>query len=228
MRQSNRSSRGALRSGLTLVLFAASLSAQSTTVLENATVRVLNALDHPHQKTALHKHDYNRVMIYLTAGDLDVTGEDGRTDHQHWKAGDIAWSVGGPLHVSENVGTADLRIIEIEIKKPAPAAPPVRNPKLDPIVIDPAHNKLVYENPQVRVFRSSRESGGREKWHEHTGAGRAVVLLGPLAGRVEAANGQTSPMSGGIGDVFWRDGPAKHRGSNIGSRDSEIVVVEVK
>src|SRR3981189_291260 len=108
------------------------LYAQSTTTLENATVNVMTAVDHPHQKTALHKHDFNRVMIYLTAGDLDVTTEDGHTDHQHWKAGDVAWSPAGALHVSENVGTAELRIVEIEIKKPAPATGPKRNPKLDP------------------------------------------------------------------------------------------------
>ena len=43
----------------------------------------------------------------------------------------MAWSPAGPLHVSENVGTAELRIVEIEIKKPAPATGPKRNPKLD-------------------------------------------------------------------------------------------------
>jgi quercetin dioxygenase-like cupin family protein len=213
---------------LATALLASPLFAQSTTTVENATVRVLNAVDHPRQKTALHKHDFNRVMIYLTAGDLDVTTEDGHTDHQHWKAGDVAWSPAGPLHVSENVGSADLRIIEIEIKKPAPATAPKRNPNLDPVRIDPAHNKLIYENPQVRVFRSTRESGGREKWHEHVGAGRAVVLLTPLAGRVEVPKGQASPMNGGPGDVFWSDGPVKHRGSNIGHQTSEIVIVEVK
>jgi quercetin dioxygenase-like cupin family protein len=167
-------------------------------------------------------------MIYLNAGDLDVTTEDGHTDHQHWKAGDVAWSPAGPLHVSENPGTADLRIIEIEVKKAAPPAPPSRDPKFDPILIDPAHNKLLFENPQVRVFRSTREPGGREKWHDHAGAGRAVVLLTPLAARIEPARGQASPLNGGPGDVFWTEGPIRHRGSNIGSRSSEIVVVEVK
>lgn len=213
---------------LTLLLFAAPICAQSTTILENEKVRILNALDRPHQKTALHKHDSNRVMIYLTSGDLDVTTEDGRTDHQHWKAGDVAWSPSGPMHVSENAGTGDLRIIEIEIKQPAPATAPVRNPKLDPLVIDPAHTKLVFENPQVRVFRSSLAAGAREKWHEHVGAGRVAVLLSPLAARIEPASGQASPMSGGPGDAFWSGGNVKHRASNIGHTSAEIVVVEVK
>src|SRR5215468_10687447 len=145
------------------LLVAPTVLAQSTTVLENASVRVIHALDRPHQKTALHKHDANRVMIYLTAGDLDVTTEDGHTDHQHWKAGDVAWSPTGPMHVSENVGAGDLQIVEIEIKRPGPDSSSKRNPALDPILIDPKHNKLVFENPQVRVFRSMLEVDGREK-----------------------------------------------------------------
>lgn len=213
---------------LCLPLLAYALHGQSAVTVDNATVRILTAIDRPHQKTALHKHESNRVMIYLTAGDLDVTTEDGHTDHQHWKAGDIAWSVGGPLHVSENVGTADLRILEIEVRKPAPAAPPKRDAKLDPAAIDSSHNKLVFENPQVRVFRSTLEIDGREKWHQHVGAGRAIVLLTPLAARIEPANGQAAPINGGPGDVFWYDGPVKHRGSNIGTKPAEIVVVEVK
>src|SRR5215475_3669657 len=86
------------------------LFAQTGKIVENEHVRVLSAVDKPHQKSALHKHDPNRVMIYLTAGDLDVTTEDGHTDHQHWKAGDVAWSPTGPMHVSENVGAGDLQI----------------------------------------------------------------------------------------------------------------------
>jgi quercetin dioxygenase-like cupin family protein len=223
MRISNRSNLWVLM----VALWAPRLQAQSTTIIENATIKVISAVDRPHQKTALHKHECNRVMIYMTAGDLDVTTEDGHTDHQHWKAGDVAWSPAGPLHVSENAGTADLRIIEIELKKPA-GPDPARDRRFDPILIDPAHNKLIFENQQVRVFRTTREPGGREKWHEHLGAGRALVLLTPLAARIEPAKGQASPLNGAPGDVFWTEGPIRHRGSNIGSRPLEIVVVEVK
>jgi quercetin dioxygenase-like cupin family protein len=212
---------------LLLTLIAAPLAAQSTTVLENPLIRVIDALDIPHRKTAMHKHDFNRVMIYVTAGDLDVTGADGRTDHQHWKAGDVAWSLAGPLHVSENVGAGDLRIVEIEVKKPAGEAPK-RNPSFDPILIDPKHNQLIFENPQVRVFRSSIDVDGREKWHEHTGAGRVAVLLTPLAARVEIQKKQPTPMNGGPGDVFWSEGLVRHRATNLGSRPAQIVVVEVK
>jgi uncharacterized RmlC-like cupin family protein len=78
------------------------------------------------------------------------------------------------------------------------------------------------------VFRSTLESGGREKWHEHVGTGRAVVLLTPLAARIEFDKKQPAPMNGGPGDVFWSDGAVKHRGSNLGHKTCEIIVVEVK
>jgi uncharacterized RmlC-like cupin family protein len=195
--------------------------------VDNAHVRILSALDRPHQPTALHKHAFNRVMIYLDSGDQDISHPGAATEHHHWKAGETAWSPGGPEHISENVGSADLRIVEIEIKQPGPAAPPKRTPKLDPIAIDPAHNKLIFENDQVRVFRSTREIGGHEKWHEHVGAGRAAVLLSPLAARVETASGAT-PMSGAPGDAFWTDGYIKHRAYNIGTTAADMIVIEVK
>jgi len=209
------------------LLLPIALHAQSTAVVDNPTVRILNAVDLPHKPTPLHKHDFNRVMVYLDTGDQDIT-IDGKVEHHHWKAGDVVWSPTGPMHVSENVSPGNLRIVEIEIKKPAPAAPLKRNPKYDPLAIDRAHNKLIFENDQVRVFHSSLAPGSHEKWHEHVGAGRAVVLLTPVAARVEALNGEASPMNGAAGDAFWREGPVRHRGVNIGSKPAEMVIVEVK
>src|SRR5664279_3558974 len=141
---------------LFLALLPLALVAQTTVAVDNPRVRILTALDRPHQPTALHQHDFNRVMIYLDSGDQDVSHPGAATEHLHWKAGDVAWSPAGGMHISEVVSAAPLRIVEIEIKQPAPASPPTRARNLDPLVIDPAHNKLLIENPQVRVFRSTR------------------------------------------------------------------------
>jgi len=122
---------------LFLALLPLGLAAQSTTVVDNARVRILNAMDPPHRKTALHKHDVNRVMIYLDTSDQDISHPDAPTEHFHWKAGDVAWSPAGGMHVSENVGSGNLRIVEIEIKQPAPAALPKRARNLD------RHHRLV-------------------------------------------------------------------------------------
>ena len=196
--------------------------------IDNEHVRVLTAVDQPHHKSALHRHEFNRVMIYLDAGEIDISYEDGRVDHQHWKVNDIAWSPAGGRHVSENVGAKDLRIVEVELKKAAPASKLVRSPNLDPLLIDPAHNKLVFENDQVRVFRSVREPGGEEKMHQHVGAGRLVVLLTDMEGRATSSDGKTSSMRGSRGDAFWSEGTITHKGMNLGKSDYDMVVIEVK
>ena len=195
--------------------------------IDNDVVRILKVVDTPHQKSALHRHEYNRVMVYLDAGDMQIINEDGHKEKQHWKAGQVAWSQAGGRHTIENVGSAPLRIVEIELKKPAPAAPPVRKRELDPLAIDPKHNHLEFENSQVRVFRSWREPGAAEPMHEHAGAGRATVLLTDLDASVKLADGTTSDLQGSAGDVFW-SGPVTHSTTNRGSKKSEVIVVEVK
>jgi quercetin dioxygenase-like cupin family protein len=213
---------------LLLAMLPLALGAQSTVTVDNPSVRILNAVDHPHQPTSLHKHDLNRVMVYLDNADQDISHPGAETEHLHWKVGDVAWSPADGMHTSEIVSDAALRIVEIEIKQPAPPTPPKREPKLDPLAIDSAHDKLIFENPQVRVYRSTLDSGAREKWHEHSGAGRAVVLLSDVSARLESANGKLASMNGAPGDVFWTDGHIKHRGSNLGSRPAELIIVEVK
>jgi oxalate decarboxylase/phosphoglucose isomerase-like protein (cupin superfamily) len=193
--------------------------------IDNGSVRVLDVVDQPHNPSALHRHELNRVMIYLTAGDLTVRYQDGKVDEQHWKAGQVAWSPAGGLHISENVGTKPLRIIEVELKKPGSKAP-VRSPKLDPVAIDPAHNVLLFENDQVRVFRSWREAGGTEMMHEHAGTGRVGVFLTDLNATVKLADGSSSALHVKAGDVSW-SAPVTHATTNLGPNKLEMIVVEV-
>jgi beta-alanine degradation protein BauB len=195
--------------------------------VDNDAVRILKVVDMPHNKSALHRHEVHRVMIYLDPGDITLTYEDGHKDEQHWKAGQVAWSPAGGRHTSENVGSASVGIIEIELKKSAPPAPPVRKAPLDPVAIDPKHNVLLFENDQVRVFRSWREAGGTERMHEHPGAGRAVVLLTDLNARVKLADGTSSEQHLPAGDVLW-SGPVTHAATNLAPKRFEMVVVEVK
>jgi quercetin dioxygenase-like cupin family protein len=203
------------------------LAADDRVKVDNESVRILRVVDTPHNKSALHRHEVNRVMVYLDPGDIELTYEDGHKDEQHWKAGQVAWSPAGGRHTSENVGSAPIRIIEIELKKTAPASPPMRSRALDPVVIDPKHNLLLFENDQVRVFRTWRESGGAETMHEHTGAGRALVLLTDLDASVKLVDGATNRQRASAGDVLWT-GAVTHAATNLGSKQFEMVVVEVK
>jgi hypothetical protein len=169
----------------------------------------------------------NRVMVYLDATKIDIVYEDGRVDHQHWSADQVAWSKAGGRHTSENVGDAPIRIIEVELKKPAPATPPARSAKLDPVLIDGAHNQLLIENGQVRVFRSWREPGSTERMHEHAGTGRVAILLSDANASVKGPDGSTSELHGSAGDVFW-SGPVTHATTNLGTTKLDMIVVEVK
>jgi oxalate decarboxylase/phosphoglucose isomerase-like protein (cupin superfamily) len=193
--------------------------------IDNASVRVLHAVDQPHHPGALHRHAMNRVMIYLTAGDQTIRYQDGKIDHQHWEAGQAAWSPAGGLHISENVGSTPLHIIEVELKN-SPSKAPMRNPKLDPVAIDPAHNILLFENAQVRVFRSWREPGGTEMMHEHAGAGRVGVFLTDLNATVKSADGSSISSHVKAGDVSW-SGPVTHATTNLGPHKLEMIVIEV-
>jgi hypothetical protein len=212
---------------MTLALFGLVLAfaADDRVKIENDAVRVLNVVDQPHTPSALHRHELNRVMIYLSDGDLTVRFQDGKVDQQHWKAGQVAWSAAGGMHISENVGSTPLHIIEVELKK-APSNAPARNPKLDPVAIDPTHNVLLFENSQVRVFRSWREAGGVEMMHEHVGTGRVGVFLTDLNATVKLADGSSSFLRVNAGGVTW-SAPVTHSTTNLGPNRFEMIVVEV-
>jgi mannose-6-phosphate isomerase-like protein (cupin superfamily) len=210
---------------LPLISLLLAFAADDRVKIDNDAVRVLNVVDLPHTPSALHRHELNRVMICLTSGDLKVRYQDGHVDDQHWKAGQVAWSPAGGMHISENVGAEPLHIIEVELKK-APSKAPKRNPKLDPVAIDPAHNVLLFENAQVRVFRSSREAGGTEMMHEHTGTGRVGAFLTDLNATVKLADGSSTPLHLKAGDVTW-SAPVTHATTNLGPNKFEMIVVEV-
>lgn len=213
--------------GLFLACASYLIAADDRVKVDNDMVRVLKAVEEPHEKTPLHQHEFNRVMVYMDASDLLVTHEDGRVEKQHWKAGDIEWSPAGGRHTSENAGSAPIRIVEVELKKAGPKTPVKRAAGLDPVAIDAKHNVLLFENDQVRVFRSWREPRGQEAMHEHTGAGRVAILLADLDVRVKSDDGTSTPMHEKAGDVLW-SGPSKHAATNMGSQKFDMILVEVK
>jgi hypothetical protein len=195
--------------------------------VDNEFVHVIQAQVQPHVKGALHRHEFNRVLIALDAGELTTVHEDGRKETQRWKAGGVSWVPAGGMHTSENTGARALRLVEVEIKKPASAAPAPRDPALDPVVLDRRHNVLLFENPQVRVFRSWREPGGTEKMHQHTGSGRLSVLLTDAEAEVHMPDGSVTPLHAAAGEALW-SGPVTHATKNTGGQRLEMIVIEVK
>ncbi len=85
--------------------------------LENAHVRVLEGRIAPGQKVGMHSHPAN-VVYYLTDAKMKYTSPDGKSEVREAKAGSTRWSE--PVtHAVENVGTTEVRLIQIELKPAA-------------------------------------------------------------------------------------------------------------
>lgn len=200
------------------------MTAGAQTLIDNDQVRVLKAVDQPHVKTKPHEHKVNRVMVYLGPARQEfVSG--GKTTVSDWKAGQAVWSPAAPTHTAEVISDQPLTIIEVELKKPAPAQP-TAFPALDPVRVEPKRYHVEFENPQVRVLRV--HVGPKEKvaLHEHA-LNRVVVYLTDQDGTMTSADGKTERSVHKAGDVVW-GGPAKHSEANLGSGPFEVIVVELK
>jgi hypothetical protein len=212
----------------TLAVCCAYLSAyEDETKVDNNVVQIVEVVNAPHTTRTIPGDERNRVLIALAPGNIQRIYANGRRSHQHWGKGQALWIRAGESYTGENIGSAPLRFVEIELKKQAPLTPAARNHDLDPIAIDPKHNVLLLENEHVRVFRSWREAGATEKMHEHTGAGRVAVLLTDLDANVRVADGSTSALRALSGEVLW-SGTVTHATTNLSSKKFAMVVVEVK
>ncbi len=197
-------------------------NAPNTTVVDNELVRILKVTDEPGRRSALHKHDVNRVMVYLDAGHMKLNYEDGKVDDQNVKAGEVRWSAAGGRHTSENVGGKPVRIVEIELKgKPKP----VTWPALDPVKVAPGQYKVEFENDQVRVVRARYSAFQRGPLHEH-GLQRVNVFLTRMDNRVTPEGGQPAEIHAKAGDAQY-GGPAKHSEQNLGDA-FEVLVIDLK
>jgi quercetin dioxygenase-like cupin family protein len=95
---------------------------------------------------------------------------------------------------------------------------------LDPVVTNPDHYKVVFENERVRVLEYSDEPGDKTTPHEHPdsvmytlSSFRRRLCSGDVERDVEMAAGSTN----------WL--PAQqHYGENIGDTGTRVVFVELK
>lgn len=207
-------------------LLPALLAAQSSeTVVDNDQVRVLKVVVSPHQKTRLHDHKINRVMIYLQPGRQTLAYGGGKTTTLNWKAGEVLWSPASGMHVAELVTDQPVTIIEIELKKPGPAAKTALDP-LDPLKVDTKHYKVEMENDQVRVIRAKVPGHESIPMHVHA-RNRVMTYLTDQKFRITTPEGKVDLPVHKAGDVGW-SAPTKHKEENLADSTFEVLAVEVK
>ena len=87
-----------LTAGLALALL---LQTPSDRVpVDNDLVRVVVASNTPGQKSGLHKHDVNRVMIHLDAGKMRLAYQNGSVKDVPFQPGTVRWDPADGLHTS--------------------------------------------------------------------------------------------------------------------------------
>ena len=85
---------------------------------ENDQVRVLRATYGAKEKSSMHEHPA-LVSIFLTDGNIKMTGADGKSREMAVKAGAAQWN-DGTKHTPENMGDKPFEVILVEMKgKPA-------------------------------------------------------------------------------------------------------------
>ncbi len=199
-------------------------TAPSAVLVDNNEAKVLRALEAYGVPAKFHKHEMNRVMVYLQSARQRFAYQDGRQPETFdFKAGEVLWSLADGMHAGQ-VLDHDFNIIEIELKTAGTSQ--AITGKLDPLKVDPSHYTLEFENPQVRVLRLRIEPHGKTKMHAYA-TDRAVVFLTDQQLQIKDSSGEVHTAEHKAGDVVW-DQPATQAVQNVSDKPFEAVIAEVK
>ena len=95
----------------------------------------------------------------------------------------------------------------------------------DSVKVDPKHNKVEFENDQVRVLRTHVTPKESIPMHEHPA--NIVIWLTDSRNKVTLADGTTQERQSKAGSVSFRPGE-KHAVQNMSDKDYEVIIVELK
>lgn len=96
-------------------------------VLENDKVRVIEVNAKPGEKMPMHSHP-SYIVYALSSGKVKHTSPGGKTTERELKPGGASWNE-AETHASENTGTADVRVLVIEMKGPQMMPKKMETPK---------------------------------------------------------------------------------------------------
>ena len=196
----------------------------SAVLYDNDQVKVARALEKAQVQGKFHQHQMNRVMVYLQPGQQRFEYQDGRpTAVSNFKAGEVIWSPPTGMHAG-TVLDHDFNIIEVELKTPGTDKPITSDH--DPLKVDPAHYKLEFENPQVRVLRLKVQPHGTVPLHTYA-TDHVTIFLTDQNSHIKDSSGKTETAEHKAGDVVWET-PATQVEQNIGAQPFEAVTVEIK
>jgi hypothetical protein len=180
--------------------------------LDTPQARVIVATLQPHMPVnARAGHATDRVLIYLDEGVMTVKDGEAASTRIEFHRGDVRWRAASGPYVAENLTDQPIRILEIDLK--AASSSPAPTTKLDPVVVDPHHYRVVFENDRVRVLRIHFEGRDKGATHEHI-LNRVVLYL----------NDQPNAKA----DDVRVAGAATHAEENSSDAAADRIAVELK
>ena len=191
--------------------------------IDNTWVRVLRLKQGPHEKTSLHEHPTDRVVVYLTDVRINATSADGQTMEITRRAHEVEYvDAMKQAHAEENLSDRPLEAVIVELKPGAQKSPPIA---LDVVKLDAEHHPVPLENARVRVLRTILEPHLKSPMHEHPHY--VVVYLTELHTTMKMADGREVDNPRRPGEVAWRDA-LQHQTENIGDKTAVEIQIELK
>ncbi|WMW81840.1 hypothetical protein RF679_06035 [Undibacterium cyanobacteriorum] len=95
----------------------------------------------------------------------------------------------------------------------------------DPLIIEPTHYKVRFENDRVRVLEGFDAPGEKIAMHGHPDT--LMVVLSPFKRKLTLGNGKVLETESKPGDVRWMPKQA-HAGENIGDTETRALFIEFK
>jgi hypothetical protein len=174
--------------------------------------RVIIATLRPHMPIpARNGHPTNRVVIYLDQGTLMRQDGEEKAQIRQIHRGDVRWTPASGAYVAENQGDEPLRVLEIDLLAKPSGPAPVSN--LDPVVVDPKHYKVEFENEWVRVLRVHYDPHDKGALHQHL-LNRVVLYL--------------NDQPGAKADEVRMSGAGTHTEENASDQPADRIAVELK
>ena len=194
-----------------------------TIEIENTWVRVLRVKLGAHEKTPMHVHATDHVVVYLTDVRTRVTRADGSRMAVSRRAHEIEYlNPTKQAYAEENLSDQPLEAILVELKSGAAKSPRIA---LDVVKLDPEHHPVPLENARVRVLRTILEPHLKSPMHEHPHY--VVVYLTELHTTMKMADGSEVDNPRRPGEVAWRDA-LQHQTENIGDKTAVEIQIELK
>src|SRR5665213_1593040 len=187
-------------------------------ILENDTVRVLEATVPLHSREVPHTHFWPSVFFEQTSG-----------LNEPWKTVNIRWSAGGPSKGFDS-SDRDRHNLLIELKnvdcQPAPATD---LPATDAVKIHDPNISVVLENAYLRVLSVHVPPGEKEPWHTHTWPAVVVYFRLPPSQRL-SPEGKKTPRAElkEMQVTFDPSSQPLHSVENLGTVTYQVYRVEIK